>query len=103
MSDDQYVDEAVRLTDELELTPDQQREFALKMLSKAAERDGFPGSGEPGEYFIDFNTQIQPGKLQAVRVRIDLVTISATDKPLDIGLCTHPLFHELKSYVRMQR
>lgn len=54
-----------------------------------------------GEYFIDFDTKINPGKIQAVRVRIDLVTIDKDDKtPLAIDLCDHPLYSELKDYVR---
>ncbi len=54
-----------------------------------------------GEYFIDFNTKIDPGKIQAVRVRIDLVTIDKSDKtPLTINLCEHPLYPELKAYVK---
>jgi hypothetical protein len=54
-----------------------------------------------GEYFIDFNTKINPGKIQAVRVRIDLVTIEKSDdRPLAINLCEHPLYPELKAYVK---
>jgi len=52
------------------------------------------------EYYIDFNTTQEPGKLQAVRVRIDLVTITDMDKPLSINLCEHPLYKELKRYVQ---
>jgi hypothetical protein len=52
------------------------------------------------EYYIDFNTQIEPGKLQAVRVRIDLVTITDMEKPLAIDLCEHPLYAELQRYVK---
>lgn len=51
------------------------------------------------EYFIDFNTKIEPGKIQAVRVRIDLVTITDMNKPLSINLVDHPLYEELRRYV----
>jgi hypothetical protein len=84
----------------LVFSPGQARGLGLLMLRKAAEADGFPGTGEGGEYFIDFNTQIEPGKLQAVRVRLDLVTISNLDIPMDVGLCDHPLFDELRRYVK---
>jgi hypothetical protein len=51
------------------------------------------------EYFIDFDTKIEPGKIQAVRIRIDLVTITDMNKPLAVNLCEHPLYPELKRYV----
>jgi hypothetical protein len=53
-----------------------------------------------GEYFIDFNTQINPGKLQAVKVTIELVTIEDMDVPMRVDLCLHPLYRELKKYVK---
>jgi hypothetical protein len=80
-------------------SPDQARSLARLMASKASEADGFPGTKEEGEYFIDFNTQIQPGKIQAVRVRLDLVTVSNMNVPMDISLVEHPLFSELRKYV----
>jgi hypothetical protein len=48
---------------------------------------------EAEEYFIDFDTKIEPGKIQAVRVTLGLVTIT------DMNLCEHPLYAELKRYV----
>ena len=51
------------------------------------------------EYFIDFDTKIDPGKIQAVRVRLDLVTVSDMNAPMRIDLCSHPLYSELKRYV----
>lgn len=51
------------------------------------------------EYFIDFNTEQQPGKIQAVRVTIELVTITDMEKPMRIDLCDHPLYPELRRYV----
>ena len=56
---------------------------------------------EPGEYFISFDTKINPGKLEAIRVRIDVVTFEPTNEPLHIDLCNHPLYRDLKEYVRM--
>jgi hypothetical protein len=37
------------------------------------------------EFYIDFNTTQQPGKLQAVKVTIELVTITDMNKSLAIG------------------
>ena len=55
---------------------------------------------EPSEeYFITFNTKINPGKLEAVRVRLDIVTIDKMDQKLRIDLCEHPLYSDLKKYV----
>lgn len=51
------------------------------------------------EYYIDFNTTQQPGKLQAVKITIELVTIDDMNKPLNINLTDHPLYFELKRYV----
>lgn len=56
--------------------------------------------GDAEEYFIDFNTKIDPGKIQAVRVRIDLVTITDMEAPMRIDLCDHPLYEELQRYVK---
>ena len=54
---------------------------------------------EASEYLIDFDTKIMPGKIQAVRVRLDLVTIKDMDESFRIDLCDHPLYEELKRYV----
>jgi hypothetical protein len=54
---------------------------------------------EPGTFYISFDTQSNPGKLDAIRVRIDMVTIEDLEKKLDIGLCQHPLYSDLKKYV----
>lgn len=51
------------------------------------------------EYFIDFTTR-EDGKLDAVRVCIDLVKIEDMDRPLNIALCEHPLYQELQKYVK---
>lgn len=84
-------------------SPDQARNLARILFAKAADADGFPGTGEEGEYFIDFDTQIDPGKIQAVRVRIDLVTIRNMDSQFRVDLCAHPLYTELLRYVKANR
>jgi hypothetical protein len=76
-------------------SPAQARSLAESLLAKAADID-IEGSGE---YFIDFNTKQQPGKIQAVRVRLDLQTIEYMNKRMRIDLCDHPLYKELKQYV----
>lgn len=55
---------------------------------------------EPEEYFIHFNTQIEPGKIVATRVRIDQVTIADMNKEFRVDLADHPLYSDLKDYVR---
>ena len=52
------------------------------------------------EFYIAFDTKINPGKLEAVRVRLDIVTIDDLDSQLSIGLCNHPLYSDLAKYVR---
>ena len=54
---------------------------------------------EPNEYFISFDTKINPGKIEAIRVRIDVVTIEDMQKKMNIDLCNHPLYSDLKKYV----
>ena len=54
---------------------------------------------EQTEYFISFDTKINPGKIEAVRVRIDVVTIEDMEQKMDIDLCNHPLYSDLKRYV----
>jgi hypothetical protein len=55
---------------------------------------------DPNEYFISFDTKINPGKIDAVRVRIDVVTIDDMNKPMRLDLCNHPLYSDLAQYVR---
>ena len=74
----------------------QARNLAELLLKQANEIDP-EGSGE---YFIHFNTEQQPGKIQAVRVRLDLTTIESMDRPMRIDLCCHPLYKELSQYVK---
>jgi hypothetical protein len=81
-------------------SPDQARKLARNLLEQAAKADGFPSLGSDDEFFIDFDTEIEPGKIQAVRINISLVTIRNMEKPINIALCSHPLFKELKRYVK---
>ena len=62
-----------------------------------------PRGGEmsdPTEYFISFDTKINPGKIDAIRVRIDVVTIEDMNQKMAIDLCNHPLYSDLAKYVR---
>ncbi len=83
-------------------SPNQARALGRLLFKKASEADGFPGTGEDGEYFVNFNTKAQPGKVEAVRVRIDYATIDerAMHVPFRIDLCEHPLYRELIQYVK---
>lgn len=55
------------------------------------------------EFYISFDTKINPGKIDAVRVRIDNVTIADMDKPLNLALVDHPLYRDLEQYVLANR
>lgn len=52
------------------------------------------------EYLIDFNTKIDPPNIQAVRVRLDIVTVRDMQQTFRIDLRDHPLYEELAWYVR---
>lgn len=52
------------------------------------------------EYFVSFDTKINPGKIDAVRIRIDNVTIEDMDASMKLDLCNHPLYADLKRYVQ---
>lgn len=54
----------------------------------------------PEEYFIEFNTEINPGKLEGIRVRLDVVTIEDLEKDLHLDLFNHPLYSSLVEYVK---
>ena len=84
-------------------SPDQARNLARILLKQASQADGFPLSGEEGEFLIEFNTEIQPGAIQATRIRIDLVTVLDLERRFNIALCEHPLYAELKQYVKKNR
>lgn len=56
---------------------------------------------QESEYYIAFYTKDCPeGTIDAVRVRIDLVRQTNMDKPMNIALCDHPLYAELKKYCK---
>lgn len=75
------------------------RTLAGLLQRKASDLDGYPGTKESGEYFIYFNTQ-EGDKIQAVRVRIDLVPITSdSDAEFNVDLVNHPLYKELRRYV----
>ena len=52
------------------------------------------------EFYITFNTKINPGKLEAVKVTLENVTITDMNKPLAINLRDHPLYRDLVEYVK---
>lgn len=56
-------------------------------------------------YFISFDTRINPGKLEAIRVRLDIVTIDEEQMnvPMKINLCDHPLYSDLVAYVKANK
>lgn len=60
---------------------------------------GFDG-GPAAEYFIEFSTQIQPGKIVATRIRIDQITVADMNQEFRLDLSDHPLYSDLKRYVR---
>lgn len=55
------------------------------------------------EYFINFDTRIEPGKMVATRVRIDQVTITDMSTKMRIDLCDHPLYKDLRDYVEANK
>ena len=50
-------------------------------------------------YYVDFDTKSKPGKLLAVKVSLDKVTIDDLNKSLAINLCEDPMYAELERYV----
>jgi hypothetical protein len=51
------------------------------------------------EYYIDFDSKSKPGKLVAVKVTVQKVTIDDMNKSLPINLCEDPLYAELERYI----
>ena len=51
------------------------------------------------EFYISFSTKIEPGKIVAVRVRLDQVIIAELDVQMRVDLCDHPLYRDLQTYV----
>jgi hypothetical protein len=56
---------------------------------------------EQSAYYIAFDTQINPGKVEAIRVRIDVVTIDDMEQKLPVNLADHPLYSDIARYVRL--
>lgn len=54
---------------------------------------------EDNIFYIEFDTRIYPGGLQAVKVTLEVERIMDVTKPLAINLCEHPLYKELERYV----
>ena len=58
---------------------------------------------DPNEFFIEFDTQSNSGKLGAVRIRIDYVEIDDMNQSLNINLIEHPLYPNLVRYVEANK
>lgn len=82
-------------------SPNQARNLA-ELLMKHASKIDRKGIPEPeGEYCIAFYTKDCPqDSIDCVRVRIDLFRQNDMNKPMNVNLCEHPLYGELKAYVR---
>lgn len=52
------------------------------------------------EFYIEFDTKDMPGKLVATKITIEKVILSDMQKPMNIALCTHPLYGKLCTYVK---
>jgi hypothetical protein len=52
------------------------------------------------EFYIEFDTETEPGKLGAIKVSIGFETITDMERPLNIALCDHPLYSRLAAYVK---
>lgn len=55
---------------------------------------------EPNTFYINFNTEADVGKLQAVKVTIELEKIVDLERTLNVALADHPLYPELQQYVK---
>ena len=55
------------------------------------------------EFYIEFDTKTEPGKLGALKVGIGYETITDMERPLNIALCEHPLYSRLVAYVDANR
>lgn len=49
-------------------------------------------------FYVSFDTESQPGKLEAVKVTVNLETITDLKRGLSINLCDHPLYRFLHKY-----
>lgn len=50
-------------------------------------------------FYISFNTLDMPGKIKAIRVRLDTEIVSDMNKSFPINLSDHPLYPDLERYV----
>ncbi len=58
----------------------------------------------PGnEFYILFDTQSVPGKVEAVKVTIEKVEMTDMYQPGKLALRDHPLYPDLKAYVEANR
>ncbi len=59
---------------------------------------------EPAEeYFIEFFTEsggAKPHTIDGIRIRIDMVNITDMNAKFRVDLCDHPLYPNLKKYVK---
>jgi hypothetical protein len=52
------------------------------------------------EYYISFDTKSNPGKIEAIKVTIEPVTITDMEAPLRIDLPLHPLYRDLYDFCK---
>lgn len=58
---------------------------------------------EMDEFYIEFDTESNPGKLEAIKVAIGAETIAGDDlkRSLNIRLPAHPLYRSLWEFCKM--
>lgn len=83
----------------LAFSPLQARHLAELLLKKADEAEGTSRLDDSNLYYVSFDTKTYPGKLAAVRIRLDTCVIADMNIPLPINLCEHPLYRDLQNYV----
>lgn len=52
------------------------------------------------EFYIDFDTLSDFGKLDVVKIGIGMEKITDMNRQLNIALCNHPLYPKLVAYVQ---
>lgn len=81
-------------------SPAQARNLAQTLWKCADEAEGVDVAPE---YFISFTTEkggAPKGKLDAVRVRLDMIRTGDMNREFRLDLCDHPLYSDLKDYVK---
>jgi hypothetical protein len=58
------------------------------------------GSTPMDKYYIEFDSESNPGKIETITVSLGLETVSDMKKSLPINLCDHPLYGRLVEYVK---